>query len=185
AAGGTAADPASAAQPAAVAATAPLAPGAPKLTVKGSSLTITWTAPADGGSAVTGYKLALNGGTVVPVPATSTSYTFAKLGAGTYTATVLATNAVGDGVASPASTSARIAGAKAGSSPTDRVETTATATDAGAPGWLAGAGILVALVAVGGLALLGQQVLRRRRPATAPATASPEASAPDHGASPA
>ena len=41
----------------AAAATAPAKPGAPTLTPGDGKLTVSWTAPSDGGSAITGYKL--------------------------------------------------------------------------------------------------------------------------------
>ncbi|MFE6966160.1 fibronectin type III domain-containing protein [Agromyces sp. NPDC057679] len=154
-------------QPAAAVRTAPQAPTAPKLVTTGASLTITWAAPADGGSPITGYKLSLNAGTPIKVAAGTTTYTFPKLGAGSYTATVVATNALGDGAASAVSAAVKVAGPTP--APTvDAAERTAVATDSGAPSWLAGAGILLALVAVGALALLGQRLLRRRRTGAAP-----------------
>ncbi|MFF2273780.1 fibronectin type III domain-containing protein [Agromyces sp. NPDC058136] len=154
-------------QPAAVVQTAPSAPTAPKLVAKGASLTVTWAVPADGGSPVTGYKLSLNKGTPIELAAGATTYTFPKLGAGSYTATVVATNALGDGVASAASAAVKVANPT--TAPTaEAAERTAVVADAGAPSWLAGSGILIALVAVGALALLGQRLFRRRTADAAP-----------------
>ncbi|WP_164863644.1 fibronectin type III domain-containing protein [Agromyces sp. LHK192] len=167
-------------------ATAPVALAAPKVTAKGSTLTVAWTAGADGGSPVTGYKLVLNGGTPIPVAATATTHTFPKLGAGTYRVSVIATNAIGDSTASPASAKVTLTGATAATTPSETsVDTTAAASDGGAPSWLAGTGILLAIVAIGALALLGQRVLKRRAtPAAAGATAeAATTSVPDAAAS--
>lgn len=90
-------------------ATAPATPDAPTATVSGSTVTVNWTAPTNGGSAITGYSVALNGGVPVAVPNGSTSYAFAGLAAGSYSATVSATNAVGSSAASPASAAVTVA----------------------------------------------------------------------------
>ncbi|MGH3706212.1 MAG: fibronectin type III domain-containing protein, partial [Agromyces sp.] len=134
--------------------------------------TVTWAAPADGGSPVTGYKLSLNKGTAIPLAASATSHTFTVLGAGAYTATLIATNAVGESPASSASKSVSITASTA--EPTAQAVETAAATSGGAPEWLAGAGILVALVAVGALALLGQRLFARRRTSAAPVGDQPD-----------
>lgn len=84
-------------------ATAPAAPAAPSATVSGTTVTVNWAAPADGGSAITGYSVALNGGTPVVLPSGATSHSFTGLSAGSYTATVAATNAIGSSAASAAS----------------------------------------------------------------------------------
>ena len=170
--------------PGAVAATAPLAPGAPTLATKGTALTVTWVAPADGGSPITGYKISLNAGTAIEVPAASTTYTFSKLAAGSYTATVLATNGLGDSPLSAASVSVKAAAAK--TAPTEAASAPAlsnaakTQVDSGVPAGLAGAGILVALAAVAGLALVARRFIRGRnaQPAAAGVAASGADSAP-------
>lgn len=176
--------------PGAVAATAPLAPAAPTLATKGTALTVTWVAPADGGSPITGYKISLNAGTAIAVPATSTSYTFSKLAAGSYTATVLATNGLGDSPLSAASVSVKAAAAttapaEAASAPA-LSNASKTQVDSGVPAGLAGAGILVALAAVAGLALVARRFIRGRnaQPATAGVAASGTDSAPSDTTTP-
>ena len=149
----TPAVPAAPSAPAPATASVPASPAAPTLVASGASLVITWGAPADGGAPITGYRVALNGGVGVDVAADESSYTFEKLTAGEYSATVLASNAVGVSPVSPASSAATI---------TDAVDaktvasTTAAVAETQAPSsLLSGALILVALVAVAGLALLG------------------------------
>jgi|GEM_PF-532076 len=90
-------------------ATVPAAPATPTASVSGSSVTISWTAPANGGSAITGYKVSLDGGTPVTVGAGVTSYTFTGVAVGGHSGTVVATNSVGDSVASGASNSVTVA----------------------------------------------------------------------------
>nr|WP_230209349.1 DUF4082 domain-containing protein [Tetrasphaera sp. HKS02] len=75
-----------------------------------SSAVVTWTAPSDGGSVITGYTVTPYLGGVAQTPTTVTgsppasSATVAGLTNGTaYTFTVSTTNAVGTGAASPAS----------------------------------------------------------------------------------
>jgi hypothetical protein len=87
-------------------------PGAPTdvmANADASGITVTWTAPDDGGSPITGY-------TVTSSPAgltttvTTTTATFSDAIVGTdYTFTVVATNAVGDGPASDPSNDVTIA----------------------------------------------------------------------------
>jgi LPXTG-motif cell wall-anchored protein len=102
---------------------APTAVGAPVASVvTGTSVNVAWTAPADGGSAVTGYTVSvLQGGSLVKtVNATGTSVLVEGLTSGTtYTFTVAATNAAGTGAASAASTAVTtFAVASAPSAPT-------------------------------------------------------------------
>ncbi|RCS61291.1 choice-of-anchor M domain-containing protein [Microbacterium sp. JB110] len=88
-------------------ATAPETPATPIATVDGSTVTVSWMAPADGGSPITGYTVALTGTTGAPIVqelgAETTTATFARAPAGTYTATVMAVNAKGTSQASPTS----------------------------------------------------------------------------------
>jgi Domain of unknown function (DUF4082)/Fibronectin type III domain len=91
----------------------PTTPGAPTgvTAVAGNSAaTITWTAPANGGSAITSYAVTPYVGTVAQpattVSGTSTSAVISGLSNGTtYTFTVNATNAIGSGPASSPSNS--------------------------------------------------------------------------------
>jgi hypothetical protein len=69
---------------------------------------VTWVAPSDGGSAITGYKARLyrNGNEVAAndgLSANATSHTFNNVQAGSYTIRVIATNSQGDSPLSPAS----------------------------------------------------------------------------------
>jgi len=86
----------------------PAAPAAPALTANDRALAANWTAPANGGTAITGYNVRISpGGTS---STTATSYSWSNLTYGqTYTVDVQACNAVGCGGWSPAS-SATIAG---------------------------------------------------------------------------
>jgi len=88
----------------------PAAPAAPVASVTGDSVTVTWSAPADGGSAITGYKVSLDGAAGVPVAAGTTTHTFTGVAAGSHTATVIASNAVGASPASAASNAVTVAG---------------------------------------------------------------------------
>lgn len=92
-------------------ATVPSAPDAPDASVSDTSVTVSWAEPADGGSPVTSYRVALNGGAPVTVPAGTTTHTFTALAPGDYTATVAARNTVGTSAASAASTAATVGGA--------------------------------------------------------------------------
>jgi LPXTG-motif cell wall-anchored protein len=88
--------------------TAPAAPAAPAVSVGGASpagahVALTWTAPADGGSAITGYTVSLGAGRTAEVDARSTSFTFDGVAPGTYAATVTAHNAVGSTASAAAS----------------------------------------------------------------------------------
>lgn len=80
--------------------TAPAAPAAPVAVVSGASLAgshvaATWSAPADGGSAITGYTVSLGAGLSSDVDARSTSFTFDRVAPGAYSLTVTAHNAIG------------------------------------------------------------------------------------------
>ncbi len=85
----------------------PDAPAQPSVVAVNAGVVVTFVAPADGGSAITGYTAACSssdGGAAGSVgglasPVTVTGLTNAK----TYTCTVFATNADGDGPVSPAS----------------------------------------------------------------------------------
>lgn len=87
-------------------AVAPAAPAAPSLTVDGpSALTASWVKPGDGGSLITGYNVTLyrSDGAIYrtsQVDPSLTSTRFSELETGSYQATVVATNAIGDSPAS-------------------------------------------------------------------------------------
>ena len=93
-------------------ATTPSAPAAPSVTRGNAKVTVTWVAPANNGSAITGYTVSTYaGGTLVagktcsPTPATGLTCDVTGLTNGTaYTFKVKATNAVNPGPDSPAST---------------------------------------------------------------------------------
>ncbi len=105
-----------------VAAATPETPAAPTASVTGTSVTVTWAAPADGGSAITGFKVSLDGGTPVAVGADVTSHTFTGVAAGSHTATVVATNAVGDSSASAASNPVTVVAAEEPEEPEEPVD---------------------------------------------------------------
>lgn len=151
-------------------ATAPLAPAKPLASVKGQSVTISWAAPADGGSAVTGYRVALNGGTAIDVAAPQTSYTI-KLAPGSYTATVIAVNDAGASVASPVSAKI-VVDVLASSAPTTEPEVVAATSENDPTAAIAGGGIL-ALLTVGAVAALGIRAFRRQRRASADTPTTP------------
>ena len=87
-------------------ATPSVAPGRPTgltLTTSGADLVAGWTAPTnDGGSALTGYRLTLNGQSPVDVAAGVTSYTFPGAATTNATVAVRAVNAIGAGAAASA-----------------------------------------------------------------------------------
>jgi hypothetical protein len=87
-------------------ATVPGAPTSVSATGGNANALVSWTAPVSaGGSAITGYTVTSSPGSVTATTSGSTSVTVAGLTNGTaYTFTVVATNAVGDSVASSAST---------------------------------------------------------------------------------
>ena len=82
-------------------ATAPPAPQSLTLSTTTTTLSAHWTLPAgDGGSRLTGYRVALSPGTSATVPLATTSRSWTGLKPGTsYTVTVTALNQFGDGVA--------------------------------------------------------------------------------------
>ncbi|WP_432982803.1 IPT/TIG domain-containing protein [Dactylosporangium sp. CA-233914] len=85
--------------------TAPNAPAAPTVTAGVSSIAVTWTAPTENGSPVTGYTVTANPG---PATCSTTAKTEVScvLGANagvSYTVTVVAHSAAGDSAASSAS----------------------------------------------------------------------------------
>ncbi|MFZ2113389.1 MAG: fibronectin type III domain-containing protein [Solirubrobacteraceae bacterium] len=90
--------------------TAPAAPTAPTATPGNASATVTWSAPANNGSPIASYTVTPYLGSTAQTattisgspPATSTTITGLTNG-NTYTFTVAATNAIGSGPASPAS----------------------------------------------------------------------------------
>jgi hypothetical protein len=81
---------------------APVAPTSVKATAGNKSAIITWAAPDDGGSAITGYTVTASpGGKTVTTDGSTTTTTVAGLDNGTaYTFTVTATNATGTSPAS-------------------------------------------------------------------------------------
>ncbi|MBB6403448.1 fibronectin type III domain-containing protein [Arthrobacter sp. AZCC_0090] len=90
--------------------TAPAAPAGVTAAAGNASATVSWTAPANGGSAITSYAVTPHAGTTTLAPVTvtgnppATSTTVSGLSNGTaYTFTVTATNAVGTSPASAAS----------------------------------------------------------------------------------
>ena len=101
----------------AVPSTTPDAPAQPTIAAASGQLTVTFVAPGDGGSAITGYTAdctSSDGGapgtnTGATSPITVTALTNGK----TYTCTVTATNVNGDGTPSPASAPATLVGTPA------------------------------------------------------------------------
>jgi hypothetical protein len=83
---------------------APTAPGAPTIvsaTSGNAEVVVTWTAPADGGSAITGYTVSASPGPSTATTAGATSAAVTNLSNGvSYTFTVTATNGVGTGAPS-------------------------------------------------------------------------------------
>jgi protocatechuate 3,4-dioxygenase beta subunit len=84
--------------------TAPAAPATPTATAGDGRAEVSWTAPADGGSPITGYTVTAAPGGQTCTTGGATSCTVTGLANGTpHTFTVRATNAVGTGPASPPS----------------------------------------------------------------------------------
>jgi hypothetical protein len=82
----------------------PDAPSAITAIPTGADVTVTWTAPDDNGSPLTGYeaRLAPGGASCMPSPATDPGCTIPGIPDGKYTVTVTATNALGTGLAGQA-----------------------------------------------------------------------------------
>jgi len=90
-----------------IAATVPNAPAAPTVVVAaaGGAGTASWTAPSNGGSAITGYEVTATGGATPIVKSITNPATLSQAFTGlskttTYTFTVKAINAIGNSVAS-------------------------------------------------------------------------------------
>ncbi len=105
--------------------TVPAAPTGVTATAANASAQVSWTAPANGGSAITSYTVTPFVGTTAQTPTTvtgsppATTTTVSGLTNGTaYTFTVTATNAIGTGPASAASNSVTPIGATAPAAPT-------------------------------------------------------------------
>lgn len=78
-----------------IASLVPTAPAKPGISAVGQAVTVTWSAPDDGGAPITGYVVRLSDGTEAEVAATRSEHTFTGLAAGDYTATVAAVNVNG------------------------------------------------------------------------------------------
>ena len=94
-------------------------PGAPVVTATAGngSIAAAWTAPQNGGSAITGYKVSVDGGASWTA-ASGTSHTFTGLTNGTaYTVWVVAVNMAGDSAAGTASATPRGGGGSGSDSP--------------------------------------------------------------------
>lgn len=120
-----------------VPATSPEAPAAPVLAAAGvDRLTVGWLAPAsEGGSPVTGYRIVLvgpDGSSEQNVDANLRTVSFTGVGAGSYTAAVVAINAVGSSAASGASPAVFVPGAEP-ATPTLLTESAFTAAASGVP----------------------------------------------------
>lgn len=117
--------------------TVPQAPAAPIAAVDGGNVTVRWVAPADGGSAITGYTVQLLGGSaplVQDVTAGTTEVVFTGVPAGSYRAAVIAVNQVGASETSPVSEQVTVAAAPVDPTdpePTDPEPTVPEPTDPG------------------------------------------------------
>lgn len=78
-------------------ASSPAQVATPTVTGTGTSRTITWTAPANNGSAITDYVVRVGGAVVTDGVGTGTSYAMTGLVDGSYSVTVAAVNANGEG----------------------------------------------------------------------------------------
>ena len=119
-------------------ATAPAAPTGVTATAGSASATVRWTAPGNGGSAITGYTIRTYAGTsttpsttTTPAEATATSALVSGLANGTsYKFDVIATNAVGS--SQPSGQSAAVTPVAAATAPAAPTGVTATAGSASA-----------------------------------------------------
>lgn len=91
-----------------IATTKPGNPARPGIAAVGQAVTVTWEAPDDGGSTITGYLVRLSDGTEATATGDATSHSFEGLAAGAYTATVAATNVNGTSAFSAASPEATV-----------------------------------------------------------------------------
>lgn len=88
----------------------PNAPAAPSATVTGSTLSVSWVAPADQGAAISGYKVYLvdatkgvDVGSPASIQAPLTTASIPNVASGSYKVQVVATNVNGDSARSPLS----------------------------------------------------------------------------------
>ncbi|KQW48499.1 hypothetical protein ASC77_07020 [Nocardioides sp. Root1257] len=91
-----------------IASVKPEVPAKPGIAAAGQAVTVSWTAPDDGGSTITGYTVQLSDGTEAEVAGTETSHTFSGLAAGDYSAYVAARNVNGRSSFSPVSATATV-----------------------------------------------------------------------------
>lgn len=111
-------------------ATAPATPTAPSATAGNASATVTWVAPSNGGSVITGYTVTpFEGSSAQPatfVTGTTTATLVTGLANGTtYTFTVAASNAVGTSAPSPQSNAVLPSGGVSGPASAHGTSTTA------------------------------------------------------------
>lgn len=88
----------------------PIAPAAPLATITGSTLSVSWVAPADQGAPITGYKVYVvdastnsDVGSPVSIQAPLTTASIPNLSSGLYKVQIIATNSNGDSQRSPMS----------------------------------------------------------------------------------
>ena len=98
--------------------TAPLPPASVKATAGNAQATVTFTAPADGGSPITGYTVTSSPGGITQSGTGSPIIVTGLTNGTTYTFTVTATNAIGTGTASAKSNSVKPVGPMAPKAPT-------------------------------------------------------------------
>lgn len=80
---------------------APSAPAAPQVSVVGTAVTATWTAPAPGSHPITGYTVSFGGGVSLDVASDLLTATFVGVTPGTRSVTVVAKSAAGSSAPSP------------------------------------------------------------------------------------
>ncbi|MDI9892603.1 LamG-like jellyroll fold domain-containing protein [Microbacterium sp. IEGM 1404] len=160
----------------------PAAPAAPVVQVDGATAVVSWEAPADNGSAITGYTLEFvsdaDATRSISLDAASLSATVADLAPGTWTVRVIAINAAGSSPASEASAPFVIAEAAGPGEPTPTPTPTEPGSGVGsgsgtAPGSIASSGTAGALAVTGtvlplaalllAVAGIGAGVILRRR----------------------